>query len=583
MQAERLIHALPSERSRAVVAGCVCWLVSHIPCTEIGTHTMQNPLRLVALLSLLSPAVAQSTLPNRVASGDVLPTSAWLWTRTTCPGPVRFRISLDPNFAGGVQSRTVLASDIQRPVKVQATALLPGRQYHFEARDACGTIDRGTFRTPHRPTQRFGLRFGVSGDSRGDVMPFHSVTNAAGEDLDLFVLLGDTIYADVESPALPGVSQAQTLAEFRAKHAEVNGGLAGINGLADLRASTALLATIDDHEVTNDFAGGASPLSDPRFGAFGSYINESELYSRGIQAFVEYHPMASTRYGQTGDPRTAFKRSLYRARRYGLDAELFLLDARSFRDEELPAADPSNPLSVFGFLTASFNPARTMLGRRQLDDLKAALAESQQLGVTWKFVMVPEPIQNLGIVAAGDRFEGYAAERTELLQFIVSQGIDNVVFVAADIHGTLVNDLSFQTQPGGPQLPTGAFEITTGAIAYDAPFGPTVVGLGAQLGLVTPQQYALYLSLPTAFKDAFVRQLVDAQLAQLGYDPVGLENGPVQATLLQGGYVATHVYGWTEFEISAADGALLVTTWGIEPSSPVTQPNVVQQFRVLPR
>lgn len=38
---------------------------------------------------------------------------------------------------------------------------------------------------------------------------------------------------------------------------------AGLNALGDLRGSTALWATIDDHEVTNDFAGGHRLLAIP--------------------------------------------------------------------------------------------------------------------------------------------------------------------------------------------------------------------------------------------------------------------------------------------------------------------------------
>ncbi len=49
-------------------------------------------------------------------------------------------------------------------------------------------------------------------------------------------------------------------------------------------------------------------------------------------------------------------------------------------------------------------------------------------GITWKYVMIPEPIQNLGILAVGDRFEGYVAERTEILKFIHDHDIGTVVF-----------------------------------------------------------------------------------------------------------------------------------------------------------
>lgn len=92
-----------------------------------------------------------------------------------------------------------------------------------------------------------------------------------------------------------------------------------------------------------------------------------------------------------------------------------------------------------------------MLGSQQLADLKADLLSAQVGGVPWKFVMVPEPIQQLGVNGAADRFEGYYAERNDLLSYIDQNEIQNVAFVAADIHGTLVNDLYHSSTglPGG--------------------------------------------------------------------------------------------------------------------------------------
>src|SRR5690606_39964051 len=56
--------------------------------------------------------------------------------------------------------------------------------------------------------ERQGLRFGASGDVRGDLAPYPAIANAPGRDLDFFVHLGDTVYADFPSPAVP--KQAQT-------------------------------------------------------------------------------------------------------------------------------------------------------------------------------------------------------------------------------------------------------------------------------------------------------------------------------------------------------------------------------------
>ena len=271
---------------------------------------------------------------------------------------------------------------------------------------------------------------------------------------------------------------------------------------------------------------------------------------------------------------------------------MFLLDARSFRDTGLPPVT-RDPVQVAQFLATSFNPGRTMLGAAQIADLERDLQAAEVDGVTWKFVFVPEPIQNLGVVAASDRFEGYAAERTRLLRFIDQQRIRNVVFVAADLHGTLVNNLTYQLSPIGAQIPTGAFEVITGAVAFDAPLGPTLVELATQLGLITPQQRALYESLPRVGKDGFVQNLVDGFLVTLGYDLLGLQGSPVQAQLVSGSYTNTHTFGWTEFVIEPESQVLRVRTWGVDPyteadlSNPAAvlarQPALLAEFTAVPR
>jgi len=261
-----------------------------------------------------------------------------------------------------------------------------------------------------------------------------------------------------------------------------------------------------------------------------------------------------------------------------------------------PVADPTNPLSIAAFLASTFSPGRTLLGEPQLERLKADLLADQAAGVTWKIVVIPEPIQNFGVVNAEDRFEGYAAERSELLGFIDAAGIENVVFVAGDFHGTIVNDLAYQVPgPGGlDSIPIPAFEIVTGPIAFfDGRFGPSVASIAAAAGLITPEEFAFYQSLDTPGKDDFVRALVDAQLLPLGYSPVGLEDAAlIDAELLEGSYFAAHTFSWTELDVDERQ-RLTVTTWGIEafddaaaeadPEAVLSlEPQVVSRFRVNP-
>jgi phosphodiesterase/alkaline phosphatase D-like protein len=553
-------------------------------------------LALSLFVGSCSWAVGGASLPNGVAAGDTTSNSAVLWTRSTAIGDVLFEYSTDATFGSGVSSVMRSVVDGSVPVKADIGGLAPGARYYYRATDANGETVSGTFKTSAAAGQRTGLRFGVSGDWRGELAPYPAIGNAAWRNLDFFVGLGDTIYADFPSPAVP-IPQAMTLPEFRAKHAEVYGERFGVNSFAELRASTSWFATIDDHEVTNDFAGGAAPSSDPRFaGMGGNFINETTLFQNGMQAFQEYNPMREEVYSGTGEARFDGKPKLYRERTFGQDAAMFVLDARSFRDEALEnVTNPLDPAQVGQFLAASFDPTRTMLGTPQINDLKQGLLDAQSNGVTWKFVHVPEPIQNLGVVNAADRFEGYAAERTEILRFINENNIENVVFIAADIHGTIVNNLTYQESPGGAQIATGAFEITTGSVAFDAPFAPTVISLAAGVIPGVPP-LELYESLPLEQREGLIQALINAQLAQLGYDPVGLDNNLpgadlIDAELLVGGWTATNSYGWTEFEIDAATQDLLVTTYGIDYYSEAElladpdailalTPEVLSQFRV---
>ncbi|GDY12940.1 hypothetical protein LBMAG53_18180 [Planctomycetota bacterium] len=514
---------------------------------------------------VLPTSVAQS-LPNGLAIGDVTQTSAVLWTLSTALGAVTFEVATDAAFANLVLSTTVSAGDATLPVTVTVTDLIPGTAYQVRARNALGAEVKGSFRTNAAAGAK-GARIGFGGDWRGELGSFPAVADLAGANLDVFIANGDTIYSDYPSPAV-NKPFAETLTEFRAKHAEVYATNLGRNTFAAARAVTPWLASIDDHEVINDFSGGAAPASDPRFaGLAGAFINETSRYNDGLRAFVEYNPIADRRYGATGDARTAGKRKLYRYRTFGSSAAVIVCDQRSFRDA--PLAEPANlsdPAAVGAYLAQTFTPGRTLFGAQQKADLKADLLRAQADGITWKFVVIQEPIQNLGVLGSSDRFEGYAAERSELLAYIADKKIRNVVFLSADVHGFMVNNLTWQTGAGQPQKQSGAFEVTTGAVAFDPPFGPFVAGAAQALGLISATSAAFYNSLPVNHdagdtvddKDDFIKQIVNGGLLPLGYDLMGLNGSKIPAKLVKGDYVAYHTYGWSELVIDPTSEQLTV-------------------------
>ncbi|NEQ46765.1 MAG: phytase [Leptolyngbya sp. SIOISBB] len=555
------------------------------------------------------------TLPNGVASGDVSQDSVVLWTRSTALGDVTFEYSTNADFGSIAGSAIATVTDSEIPIKVEVEGLDAGTEYFFRVVDAAGNSEAGRFVTAAEPGEFTGLTFGIAGDWQ-QAPPYTILSSAAERDLDVFVKLGDTIYADFATPALPGVTQARTLAEFRIKHSEVLSPRFGLSATSDLQATTSMFTTIDDHEVVDNFAGGAAPGESPDAPDIGSspdplftddveFVNDTQAYEDALQAYHEYQPIREQFYDTPDDARTDGERQLYRSQSFGSDAALFVTDSRSFRDAQL---DPANIADPTEFLVQSFDPSRTLLGRAQLDLLKADLLAAEADGTTWKFVVVPEPIQNFGVANAEDRFEGYAAERTELLSFIDQNDIDNVVFMAGDFHGTIVNNLTYQTGPGQEQIATNAFEVVTGPVAFfDGRFGPNVIDIASAFGLITPEQQAIYDALPIApdlddipnDKDDFLAQILVAQTDLLGYDPVGLDNNLaiaddlINATLLQGDYVAAHTFSWTEFDIDAETQKLTVTTYGIDAYSEADllanpqavldlEPRIVSQFEVTP-
>ncbi|MGB5596216.1 MAG: PhoD-like phosphatase N-terminal domain-containing protein, partial [Crocosphaera sp.] len=175
-------------------------------------------------------------MPN-IASGDTNQNSSILWTQSNNTGKVTFEYSKDANFSNIEGSITETVTDRTIPVKVPIHNLTPGTQYFYRVTDANNETATGTFQTPASLGNQEGLTFGVSGDWRGELSPYPAIANADEQNLDFFVLHGDTIYADYPSPAL-NKPQAETLEEYRLKHLEVYSDRFGVNTWGDLRAST---------------------------------------------------------------------------------------------------------------------------------------------------------------------------------------------------------------------------------------------------------------------------------------------------------------------------------------------------------
>ena len=157
-----------------------------------GTQEVEivaRPLNLIVAMVFVATTINAGLPPNRIAAGDVTASSAVLWARAdTATTVIFFYAPLDEEGQlTDWQLRTVGVVDPTVPAKSEIEGLVPGSLYVYAVSTDFGTTyDVGWFRTPHLVGGHHGLRFGVSGDSRGELGPFPSITNTTQRSLDFF-------------------------------------------------------------------------------------------------------------------------------------------------------------------------------------------------------------------------------------------------------------------------------------------------------------------------------------------------------------------------------------------------------------
>ncbi len=451
---------------------------------------------LFAILSLAAVPVAASAPPvftHGVASGEIRPHRAILWTRVDRAAEVRAEVSTAPDFHGKVRrGRGAATARHDFTVHIEVEDLEPATRYYFRFRSGGNLSETGTFRTAPPLEQSANVRFAWSSDIDGSPVPpinqFEALDRAREDGIDFFVYNGDNIYAD-NTPAC-----GSDLDCMRSRYKQNR----GYTALRSLFAAAGSYAIWDDHEVTDNFAGAT--------------VDPASLEA-GRGAFEEYMPIRRHREDL----------GFYRTFRWGKDVELFILDERSFRSAEadvacqgdlLPTAPPDVRLLAGlpadppeGCLAAIGDPARTMLGEEQKERFRDALAESD---ATWKIVINEVAIAELFGVPY-DRWEGYAAERTEMLDFLRDSGVKNVVFLTGDLHANIIIDVrqGVFTDPA-PR----AKEFIAGPVAEHTLFEELVGLLGSEdgangfIGLVNA------LSVPDCFEaNAYAYGLVEIDSA----------------------------------------------------------------------
>ncbi|HNR21751.1 MAG TPA: alkaline phosphatase D family protein [Steroidobacteraceae bacterium] len=323
--------------------------------------------------------------------GDTGPTHLTIWGRATGPLPIAFQYSKDRAFTAPLTSATVAtsaASDFTAAVRIDG--LEPDTRYWYRP-VVDGVVDRYqsvpvATRTAPAGAADFRVAFGSCARiARDPVQRIFDIV--VRESPDLFLWLGDNIYADSEAP--------EAIADEYRRQRKVQ-------SLAPLIRSVPQLAIWDDHDYGYNNGDGSSPFKAASLATFRNY-------------------WANPAYGLPGTPGVFFEKHFG-----GID--FFMLDGRYHRS---PNGDPDGP-------------AKTFLGAAQNAWLRERLAASRApfkilaCGSGW----------SMADGEKGDTWAAFRTERDALFDFIRDRGIEGVVLLSGDSHVGELNCIPWSERGG---------------------------------------------------------------------------------------------------------------------------------------
>jgi alkaline phosphatase D len=388
-----------------------------------------------------------------VASGDPAPDGFVIWTRLA-PEPLAFRgglgmfpievtweVAADAAMKEVVRSGTAIARiEVAHSIHVEVEGLDPARDYfyRFRARNAESPVGRS--RTLPAPESDVAtLRFAAAGCQSWEDGYYTAWRHVADEAFDFVCHYGDYIYEGPyrtthhfdNSPVARTMPRdfptCVTLIDYRRRYTLYKSD----PDLQAAHASCPFLASFDDHEVLNNWAGDRDPKDSPP---------EVFLYRRAAAFQAWYEHMPVRRRSAPRGPDMA----VHRAFRFGNLADIAVLDTRQYRSRQ-PCGD--------GFKAGckeADEPGRTMLGEVQErwlgDVLRAA-------GGTWQVLAQQVLLSQLDYGAFHwvrskepgthnlDAWDGTSVARERLLRLLGDGRVKNPVVLTGDSHTGMAFDV----------------------------------------------------------------------------------------------------------------------------------------------
>jgi alkaline phosphatase D len=376
-----------------------------IGAAALGAAALSAPPALGRRLVSSRAGVGPGRFLDGVASGDPGPTSATFWSRLSTERPrsgARLIVARDAGMRKVVSTRVVpTGRSIDGTLKTRVGKLKPSEEYFYVWESGNDVSDVGRLRTLPDPTSNQPLNIAFSSCQAYSHGYFSPHVHAAAEDLDLYLFLGDYIYAEgrrsgPEDPRDDGFD-ANDLRSYRRKYRMYRTDPA----LRELHRLHPSVHVWDDHEVENNYTDN-KPAPSP--------LQRAAAY----RSAFEWLPRIVTRTDR-------FR--IYRRIPLGRTAEVFLLDERQYRAVD----DNDRPIRLLG------DEQRQWL----INGLKSSQAQ-------WKIVansVVIAPM-DYGDGPSMDNWGGYEATRTSLLRELEQAGVNNVVFASGDAHVFMMNLLA---------------------------------------------------------------------------------------------------------------------------------------------
>lgn len=447
-----------------------------------------------------------------VASGDPTEEAVILWTHFEPangePVTVDWKIALDSGMSQVVNSGQ-FDTDVSRgfTVKVDADGLDADTTYYyqFSALDQTSEVGRTkTAMTGSPDMARFAV-VSCSSYAHGYFNVYRALSQR--DDLNAVIHLGDYIYEYAQNDydeillrnkrALAPAHEIVTLSDYRRRHA-----LYKLDpDLQAVHAAHPFIPVWDDHEFTNDaWVGGAENHNEDE--GEGDWFERKDI---ARQVYFEWMPIRESEDG-----------SIKRRVQYGDLLDLFMLDTRiEGRDEQTEfvggqreARDENRTLLGFDQEDWLYNHLNNSTAKWKLLGQQVMMAQTHVLDIDRYF-------RDDKIVSVlMDSWDGYAANRSRLLDTIENNNIDNVVVLTGDIHSSWASDIArdpYEWWNYGPITGRGSLAVEFVCPAVTSPAVPAPLTEAAEAFVRSKSPHVKYVELTTR---GFILLTVDREKVQ---------------------------------------------------------------------